>query len=208
MTIEEAQTLMKTFIKYREKAAKTNHQKDILLFKEHERFCIEKFKYLVLMKTSRYKNFSNYDDLVQDGLEGLIKSMKTYNPKKGIFFWWAHKYVDTRIARCANLHTTIRFPLKYAKAVTPHRESILPILVDQLAGPYDILEHREALMAVNKNFSNLSSNQQKVVKLLFGIDGENPQSISKVCQQLRMSRPTCVKLLDQVLNILRRNIQL
>ncbi len=84
----------------------------------------------------------------------------------------------------------------------------MPILIDPLAGPQDILEHSEALKVVRTNFVNLSDNQQKVVKLLFGMEGKSPQSISKVCQQMSISRPACVKILDQVLNILRRNIQL
>jgi len=208
MSIDEAQDLMKQLIKYREKANKTKASKDVRSFKNHERLCIEKFKYLVMGKVAKYRNFSNYEDLVQDGLEALTKAMRNYNPEKGIFFWWAHKYIDTCIARRANLHTTIRFPLKYAKKVAPHRESVLPVLIDQLSGPHDILERNEALRAVNKNFSNLSTNQKKVVQMLFGIDNEQPQSISKVCQRLRISRPTCVKLLDQVFTILRKNVQL
>jgi RNA polymerase sigma factor (sigma-70 family) len=208
MSLKEANQLIKKYIRLREKSQKSKDHKLVTEFRAHENLCIQKFKYLVLMKTSRYKNFSNYEDLNQEGLEALLKAMNSYDPKKGSWFWWAHKYIDTRIARCANLHTTIRFPLKYAKQVAPHRESVLPILVDQVSGPYDILERNEMLKTVKKNFAYLSPNQQKVVTMLFGMDGEAPQSISKVCQKLRMSRPNCVKLLDQVLNILRRNVQL
>lgn len=208
MSLTEANRLIRKYVKLREKIKTSKDAKIAIAFRNHEKLCVEKFKYLVVMKTGRYKNFNNYEDLNQEGLEALLKAMNSYDPQKGNWFWWAHKYIDTRIARCANLHTTIRFPLKYAKMIAPHRESVLPILVDQLAGPSDLLEHSEALKAVNKNFANLSVNQKKVVQMLFGMNGEDPQSISKVCQQLRMSRPTCVKLLDQVLGILRRNIQL
>lgn len=209
MSLKEANQLIKKYIRLRNKVKSSKEAKLISEFKTHENLCIQKFKHLVLMKTSRYKNFNNYEDLNQEGLEAILQAMNSYDPKKGgNIFWWMHKYIDTRIARCANLHTTIRFPLKYAKQVAPHRESALPLLIDQVFGPHDLLEQSEALKVVKKNFVHLSTNQQRVVQMLFGMDGENPQSISKVCRQLRMSRPTCVKLLDQVLNILRRNIQL
>ena len=86
-----------------------------LAFEKQQKICVEKFKYLITMKTNRYKKFSNYEDLNQDGYEALLKAMKNYNPDKGIFFYWAFKYINTRISRCANLHTAIRYPLKYSK---------------------------------------------------------------------------------------------
>src|SRR5437899_1182013 len=124
ITIEESQKLINEFIKLREIARKTKNAEDILLFTKHEALCIEKFSYLVFMRTNRYKNFSNYEDLNNDGLEALIRSMINYNPSKGNFFWWSHKYIDTEIARSANLHTTIRYPLKYAKKNASRREML------------------------------------------------------------------------------------
>jgi len=85
--LEQAQELMTKYVQFREAY---NNTKDPIIYKQmkqHERICIDKFKYLVTMKTNRYKTFSNYDDLNQDGLEALIKSMKNYNPEKGIFFF-------------------------------------------------------------------------------------------------------------------------
>jgi len=87
LTEQEAQDLMTNFISLREKYNETKTKEDLVKFKNHERECINKFKYLVTMKTGRYKAFSNYEDLNQEGLEALVKSMKNYNPKKGIFFF-------------------------------------------------------------------------------------------------------------------------
>src|SRR5579864_8903493 len=111
LTEQEAHDLMIKLIDLRNQFAETGDSKVEAALKRHEKECIEKFRYLVTMKTGRYKSFSNYEDLNQEGLEALTKAMKNYNPKLGIFFWWAHKYIDTRIARSANLHTTFRFPL-------------------------------------------------------------------------------------------------
>lgn len=88
--LQEAQNLMVEFIELREKANETNDPNDIRKFKIHEQICIDKFTYLVTMKTGRYKQFNNYDDLNQEGMEALVKSMKNYNPKKGVFFFGGH----------------------------------------------------------------------------------------------------------------------
>ncbi len=87
MTIEESQKLMKKLIKYRNKYEHSGDIKDLKVYQAHEKICIDKFKYLVMMKVGRYKKFNNYEDLIQDGLEALVKSMKNYNPTKGIFFF-------------------------------------------------------------------------------------------------------------------------
>lgn len=86
MNIEESQKLIETLLDLRKKADNTKNVSDIKQYKQYEQICMNKFKYLILMKTHKYKKFTNYDDLVQDGLEALIKAIKTYNPTKGIFF--------------------------------------------------------------------------------------------------------------------------
>jgi DNA-directed RNA polymerase specialized sigma subunit len=131
LTIDEAQTLMEKLIDLRTRAKESKDPQDVRNFKKQETLCVEKFGYLVTMKTSRYKSFANYQDLNQEGYEALLKGMKNYNPKKGNAFWWFHKYIDTRISRSANLHTTIRYPLKVAKALPPHKESTMPIMVEE-----------------------------------------------------------------------------
>ena len=88
-------------------------------FESYQKFCIDKCRCLVANRVGKYKKFSNYEDLEQDGYEALVLALRTYNPKKGSFTWWADKYISTRIARCANTHSTIRFPLKKAREIKP-----------------------------------------------------------------------------------------
>ena len=78
LTEQEAQALMVKLVDLREKIKETDESKRSSLLVElhkHEQLCMEKFRYLVTMKTGRYKAFSNYDDLNQEGFEALIKSM-------------------------------------------------------------------------------------------------------------------------------------
>lgn len=208
MHIKEANKLIRTYISLRNKVDKNPIQQNILALKKQETLCVEKFRYLILIKTSRYKNFNNHEDLIQEGLEALLKAMKSYDPKRGNWFWWLHKYLDTRIARSANLHTAIRYPLKYTKKVTPRRESSLPVLIDQLATPEKMFESCEINDRVQNGFKKLTFEQQKVAKMLFGMDGEKPQSLTSICQKMKISKPTCAKIVNQVFVVLKKNIRL
>jgi RNA polymerase sigma factor (sigma-70 family) len=204
----EARQLMDTLIELRTKADESKSSQDIRAFKKHETICVEKFLYLVTMKTGKYKSFSNYEDLNQEGLEALLKGMKNYNPKKGDPFWWLHKYIQTRVSRSANLHTTIRYPLKVAKANTPHKESIMPLLIEERYCPDKELEQSQTLRAIQDAAGLLNSEQQEVISLAFGFDGGKPMSINKICKKLGMSRLNCIKTMNGALSIMRENIKI
>lgn len=206
LTEQEAQELMITLIDLRERNKKDD-ESVITQLKKHEQICIEKFKYLVTMKTGRYKAFSNYDDLNQEGFEALIKAMNNYNPKKGSFFWWAHKYIDTRISRSANLHTTIRYPLKVAKNNTPHKETIMPTLIEERYCPDKELEDVQTNYAIQASIALLTKEQKEIIELAYGLDGDKPMSINKICKKLNVSRPYCVKAINSALSLMKDHIK-
>jgi RNA polymerase sigma factor (sigma-70 family) len=208
LTEQEAQDLMTKLIDFRQRVKETGDSKISSEMKKHEKICMEKFRYLVTMKTSRYKAFSNYDDLNQEGFEALIKAMNNYNPKKGSFFWWAHKYIDTRISRSANLHTTIRYPLKVAKAHTPHKESVMPLLVEERYCPDRELEESQTTQAIQGAVSKLSTEQKEIINLAFGFDSDKPMSINKICKKLSISRLSCIKTINSALSAMKENIKI
>lgn len=207
LTEQEAQDLMIKLIDLRSQSKDSNNSKIISELKKHESICMDKFRYLVTMKTGRYKAFSNYDDLNQEGFEALIKAMNNYNPKKGSFFWWAHKYIDTRISRSANLHTTIRYPLKVAKASTPHKESVMPVLIEERYCPDKELEENQNIAAIQGAISKLTNEQKEIISLAFGFDGDKPMSINKICKKLSISRLSCIKNMNSALSLMRENIK-
>jgi RNA polymerase sigma factor (sigma-70 family) len=210
LTEPEAQQLMIDLIKMRDeiKSAKKKDTKLIAKYKAHQNICMEKFKYLVSMRTGRYKAFSNYDDLNQEGFEALTKAMANYKPNKGSFFWWAHKYIDTRISRSANLHTTIRFPLKVAKENTPHKESVLPLLIEERYCPDKELEEVQTTHMIQSAMSALSDEQKQIVSLAYGFDGDKTLSINKICKKLNLSRATVQKTLNSAMDSLKESIKL
>lgn len=208
LTEQEAQDLMTRLIDLRDQKKVSEDPKITVELKKHERVCMEKFRYLVTMKTGRYKAFSNYDDLNQEGFEALVKAMNNYNPKKGSFFWWAHKYIDTRISRSANLHTTIRYPLKVAKATTPHKESVMPLLIEERYCPDKELEESQSIHAIQGAVSSLTNDQREVINLAFGFEGDKPMSINKICKKLSISRLSCIKTINGALSSMKENIKI
>jgi RNA polymerase sigma factor (sigma-70 family) len=160
------------------------------------------------MKTGRYKTFSNYEDLNQEGFEALIKAMTNYNPKKGSFFWWAHRYIDTRISRSANLHTTIRYPLKVAKNNAPHKESVMPLLIEEVHCPDKELEGCQSSYAIQQAFALLTEDQKNIINLVYGFDGDKPMSINKICKKLNISRLSCIKTIDSALSMMKEKIKI
>ena len=210
LTEQEAQQLMIDLIKMRDeiKSAKKKDVKLIAKYKAHQNLCVEKFKYLVSMRTGRYKAFSNYDDLNQEGFEALNKAMASYKPSKGSFFWWAHKYIDTRISRSANLHTTIRFPLKVAKENTPHKESVLPLLIEERYCPDKELEEFQTMHLIQNAMSSLTEEQKQIVNLAYGLEGDKELSINKICKKLNLSRSAVSKILSVAEEKLRESIKL
>lgn len=208
LTEQEAQDLMVQLISLRAKVKAGEDPKFVKELKRHEQICMEKFRYLVTMKTSRYKTFSNYDDLNQEGFEALVKAMNNYNPKKGSFFWWAHKYIDTRISRSANLHTTIRYPLKVAKNTTPHKESVMPLLVEERYCPDKELEQMQVMQKIQSAFEILTDEQRNIISLAFGFDGDKPMSINKICRKLNVSRLNCIKIINSALSTMKESIKI
>jgi len=207
LTEQEAQNLMAKLCDLREQVKDSNDPKLINDLKKHDKICMDSFRYLVTMKTGRYKVFSNYEDLNQEGFEALVKSMNNYNPKKGSFFWWAHKYIDTRISRSANLHTTIRYPLKVAKAQTPHKEAIMPLQIEERYCPDKELEECQAIQAIHNAVNLLSQEQKEVINLAYGFDGNKSMSINKICKKLSISRLSCIKIINTALSMMKDNIK-
>lgn len=207
LTEEDAQNLMIKLIDLRTKAKESQDPQIISQMKKHENLCIEQFKYLVSMKTGRYKAFSNYADLNQEGFMALVTAMDNYNPKKGSFFWWAHKYIDTRISRSANLHTTIRYPLRVAKNETPHKEAVMPILIEERYCPDKQLEDSQSMYALKNAMSNLNDLQKEIVGLAYGLDIDKPMSINKICKKLNISRLQCIKTINGALSLMKDKIR-
>ena len=207
LTIKESEELMLQYVRLKKKYNETKNNADKKIFQAHQTKCIDKFSYLVFMHTARYRQFSNYDDLNQDGMEALVRALNSYKPHKSIFFYWAHKYIATKIARTANQHTTIRYPLKVAKEFPPYKESEMPLMIEEKFIPDKNLEATETTHIIQQTIKYLNDEQKNIVSLIYGLNSP-PVSINKVCKKMKISRVNCLKILDNAMAIMRGNIKL
>lgn len=207
---DEAQELIEKYINL--KAEAENNPKIKAELKKHEELCVRKFSYIVYMKTVKYRKFFNYDDLNQEGFLALSKAMNNYNPQRGSFFWWAHKYIDTRIARQANRYTAIRYPLRFSKVSPPFKERTIieghtKNNVDW-ATPEKKLEDMQMNTALYETLPKLSNQEREIISMKFGLMDRTPMSVNSICQKLQIDRNNCLSILRKAKNIIRENIKL
>ncbi len=194
---EEIDEYARKLIELRDISKKQNNSTAVQRYLNYQNFCIEKFKYLVDIRVGRYRKFSNFKDLEQDGYEALVLALKTYNPKKGSFTWWADKYISTRISRAANTHSTIRFPLKKAKELKPFKTTTIPTLIDAQPNALDNISNSETTNYIVEAINELPENHQKLINLIYGLQGMKPHSIGTVLKTLSISRSQCLKVLAE-----------
>lgn len=202
LTLDEINSIANEYIRLKNKSNKSKSKKVKQKFANYQNYCVKKLEHLVIMKLNKYKKFPNYLDLKQDGLEALILSLKTFDYSKGNFAAWAHRYIGTRISRAANTHSTIRCPIKKIKNFKPIKVSKFPTLIDETKTPQECLEDSEIKEIVSNAINLLPTNQKSVIILK-----KNSLSINKISQELKISRSSCVKLLNEAEESLRCNLK-
>jgi RNA polymerase sigma factor (sigma-70 family) len=200
LTTEEADALVHDLLALRAKVQENPSLKRSL--DQLEAKCVKSFAYIVAMHTAKYKNFFNYDDLNQDGLEALTRALKSYQPGAGNIFWWCHHYVETKISRRANTHTTIRFPLRKAKEIAPQRESIRDTTKFDINDPVMTHDRVELMDGVRKIVSKLESDQQReAITDYFGLNGSS-KNIDQIAKEQGITKSRCLRQLRKNLKSL------
>lgn len=195
--------MLNKFVELRDKRKKSRSKKVHAQYEKYHALCTSKLDYLVEVKTRKYKGFSNYDDLRQDGRLALMMALKSYNPRKGNFFCWASQYIKTKISREANRHSTLKIPIKKTKEMPPYKVSQLPIIVDEEPDGLEFTESEQIKERVRNAIASLPEDQQTVIKLF----GYRSYSIGKICDELDISRSNCVKLLNEAKASLKQNLE-
>lgn len=160
--------------------------------------CVEKLDFLAVYNSAKYKQFPNYEDLLQEARIALMMALHTYNSEKGNFYAWSKRYIGTRLSRQANKHSTIKISMKKASINKPMKVE-MPILTDTSANAYDNLNLQQARQLLNKAISKLPEKQKKVIEL-----NSSGESVKEICSVLNIQKKDCIKLLKQA----RKNLKL
>lgn len=143
------------------------------------------------------------EDTFQEGLVGLIKGIRRFNPELGHRFstyvkWWIHHHV-TRYVQ--NNGRDVRFPVGAQKAAARGKR-VLPTIIslnepvrndaEDLAERIDLLADTSGpdplQVELRQAVDRLSPRVRSVMILRFGLDGEDEHTIEQTCEALGLSK--------------------
>lgn len=205
MKNDELQELIQNYLDLKEKASES--PEDLKNFKTYQNVCMEKLKYLVNRWVAKYKKFSNYPDLEQDGFEALLMSLESYKPEKGPFKCWADLYIKTKVSRAANAHSTIRVPIKKAKDLKPYKVNSVPEMDDESQNPFKDLHDQRNVNKINEAVASLSQEERDIINLTYRLNGHRSKTATNVIKTLNITRQKYSKLLNQAKKNLKKNIE-
>lgn len=176
---------------------------------------MSRFGYIVDMHSTKYKNFPNYQDIIQEGRIGLAFALEKFNPERSKnFFKIANWYCKTRIKRSANKHCVINTPLSSTERVVINRMQDLNLIIENRETPLDYFEKEDLLVRLRKALKSLDDSHREVICLFYGINIEDVESvnkmmtINKISRMLKMSEEEVEEILKETHNVLASNKQL
>lgn len=195
-TQEQLEQMAIDYLQIQENLKKSLSSNDIRKLKTKQEAIIKNLKCLVNIRSFRYKKFSNFIDLEQEGLEALIMALNTFKPNKSSFTWWADKYIRTRLSRAANAHSTVRVPIKHAREMKPLKSSVIPLIIDDRTG-YSELELKDIEKRVMEAVNKLPEMNKKFISMLYGLNGIRQYNITQLCEKFSLNKSESMKLINE-----------
>lgn len=159
-------------------------------------------KSLIYMRCSRYKKFSNFDDLVQDGYEALLMAFKTYRPGKSAFTWWSNKYIATKIARSASKHNLIKIPIAKAKNMKMVRADTISSSVDENQSEI-LLENSILIKKISNILNKMPLEDQEIFKYVYE---NNKNKTDQVINNTNFTKKELTRRYRKILKNIKSNI--
>ena len=189
--------LLNKMIELRNIKETTKSKKDKIIYDNYLKIVFEKFSYIVDIHCKKYKRYTNFEDLQQEGSLGLHIALNNFSPVRSKnFFKLAHWYISTRIRRAANKHDVMHMPAKKTGIYTHlNRINEIPDAIDERQDPHERLESSIISKDVKAAISKLPSLEKKIVSLYFGINEKKNNSIYTICNQIKLPRLKVVEAL-------------
>lgn len=162
---------------------------------------------LVLNLAGRFRNDSlTYDDLVQEGMFGLIKAAERYDPKRGTRFatfavWWIRQSIGRAIA---NLGRSVRLPVNRVHKISQLRR--LAAQMTQDAGDEPMLDHLAETAGVSpQTAAALLQDGQEVISLDAPLDEDNREAVERMADETAIDPESAVSE-DSLKQIIERSL--
>lgn len=193
--------LLCEMVRLKAEAKNTCKECDKRKYKNYFDGLIKKFSYIPELHARKYINYPNYQDLLQEGLLGLVVALNKFDMNRSNnFYQLANWYVKTRITRAANKFDVINVPISLGKEGALHRVSICSgYYFGETEDPNEDLERSEIM---KQTISFLPGLHKKVFCYYHGVDLVNNEivyakqfTVADISKNLNISQVKVKKIL-------------
>ncbi|KPJ50205.1 hypothetical protein AMJ40_03545 [candidate division TA06 bacterium DG_26] len=152
---------------------------------------VEKYRPLVVSIANRYRHYGvPFDDLVQEGSQGILDALERYDERKGVkFSTYAYSWIKKRILGALDRET---------------RQSLhASALHGELAADGPREEWSSRGLEILEYIDDFSELKRNVIMLTFGLDGNDVHDLRQVAEAMSMPRERVRQIREKVLRRLR-----
>ena len=179
---------------------------------------------LVLKIANDYRNYCGmeFEDIVSNGVLGLLKAIEVFDATKGDFSpcasVWIKKYIRMGFDTGRSVHTK-----RYDRMTEEERSSCIveslnekvgdgeTEFADRLAGnlptPSEAVEKASSLEALRDAINALDGREQVIVRSRYGLDGHGELTLEQLASKLNCTRERVRQLEVLACNKLRRRLE-
>jgi RNA polymerase primary sigma factor len=174
--------------------------------KEIHNKIIQELSFLAYSNAKSYRKFSNYEDLVQEGLIGLLKAVRRFDyTRYPNFFLYAQQWIRHSVKRSAS-----RFDVVY----NPERKRVVYAEITSDANgkeeeypttPEDTFFAKEIQTRVTEVLSEFSERDREIVKRIFGLGDQIPQTLREIGPDFNLTYERVRQIKNNVISKLKKN---
>jgi len=164
---------------------------------------VDKLAFLVYGHARPYRNFSNYEDLVQEGFVGLLKAVRKFQwARFPNFFVYSNQWIRHNIKYAASRFDVVYNPNRNRVIYSePTEEEEVPL--EEL--PEEVVFNKERAIYVDKVLSELPRRDREIVQMIFGLGGYRAQTLREIGPQFNLTYERVRQIKNNVIDRLRKN---
>lgn len=158
-----------------------------------------------------YTKTADAEDLVSIGTIGLIKGVSTYRPDKGVrLATYASRCIENEILMYFRSQKKSANDISLSGTLDGETEGDGLSVLDTIADDSDMLEdmaRQESILHVREAVhSTLTGREAEVIRLRYGLDGQEPKPQREVAEILGISRSYVSRIEKKALEQLRKHL--
>lgn len=162
-----------------------------------------KLSFLVYQIAKPYKKFQNYEDILQEGFIGLLKSVRKFDYSKyPNFFLYSYQWIKHSIKRSASKFDIVYNPSKKRVVYADFSEQ------EEQEDPNYLEElyfEKEVAIKIRNILNTLPSREKIIMEKTFGIKSEDCESLRNIGSQLDITHERVRQIKNETIEKLKNN---